>query len=134
MKEKKKNPSEVSEIKKRLIKPLLPSLRERNRYIVFEVISKAKFNSSAVFDAICRSFDDLFGQFGLAGAGLMLISWNKAKSKGILRISHVWKDALKSSFLFVKRINNTDVLVKSIATSGTIKKAKTYLLKNQNKQ
>lgn len=114
----------MNEIKRRLIKPLLPSLRERNRYIVFEVISKAKFDSSAIFDAIYRAFDDLFGQFGLAGAGPMLISWNKAKSKGILRTSHVWKDALKSSFLFVKRINNADVLVKSVATSGTIKKAK----------
>jgi len=117
----------VNEIKKRLIKPLLPSLRERNRYIVFEVISKAKFNSLAVFDAICRSFDDLFGQFGLAGAGLMLISWNKAKSKGILRVSHTWKDALKASFLFMRGINNANVLVKSIATSGTIKKAKSIL-------
>jgi len=97
------------------------------------VISEAKFDSSAIFDAIYGAFDDLFGQFGLAGAGPMLISWNKAKSKGILRISHVWKDALKSSFLFVKRINNTDVLVKSIATSGTIKKAKSILAEKSEK-
>ncbi len=122
----------MSEIKRRLIKPLLPSLRERNRYIVFEILSEKKFDSSAVFDAIHRSFYDLFGQFGLAGAGLALINWNKAKSKGILRISHMWKDALKASFLFIRSINNSDVLIKSIATSSTIKKAKSILAKKPN--
>ena len=109
----------------------MPSLKERNRYVVFEVISDSKkFDGSSVFDAVHKAFKDLFGFIGLGGAGLMLLNWNKAKGKGILRVSHVWKDALKSSFLFVRKINNSPVLLRSIATSGTIKKAKSILAEN----
>jgi len=57
------------------LKPVLPSLREKKRYLAFEVISKEKINdASQVSSAIWNASLQLLGQLGTAKAGLMVLS------------------------------------------------------------
>ena len=56
------------------LKPVLPSLREKKRYLVFEVISKEKIKDfKPVSDAVKDASYHFLGVFGMAKAGIMLL-------------------------------------------------------------
>jgi len=107
------------------VKPLLPSLREKKRYIAFEIISKHKINAKQAFTAIWNSLLEFAGQKETAKAGMIILKdkYNQKTQKGIIRISHKMTDTLKSALILIKEIGKTPVVVKSITTSGILKKA-----------
>lgn len=114
------------------LKPVLPSLREKKRYLVFEIISKEKISdvnlvSGAVWDCSLQ----LLGQLGAAKAGIMMLNnkWDAQSQRGIIKVSHKYVDVLKSALLFADKINNTDVIFRSIGVSGILKKAENKYLK-----
>lgn len=106
------------------MKFLPPTLKEKKRYILFEVLSEEKLSEKQIFEEITSKYKDLYGTVGLAQAGLQLTFFNSQKNQGIIRVGHKFKDNLKSSFVLIKEINNKKVLIRSIKTSGTIKKLK----------
>jgi RNase P/RNase MRP subunit POP5 len=117
-------------IKKRL-KSLLPTLKERNRYLAFEVISDAKIRDfRAVSRQMLASFSRFYGETGLAKANPVMLSdkWNEAKQTGIIKVSHNHIHELKSSLLFINRISHNDAIIRSIGTSGILKKAQSRYL------
>ena len=74
---------------------------------------------------------ELIGQLGVAKAGLQVIKdcWNPDLQRGIIKVGHKHVDELKAALTFIKKINNKDVVVKSIGVSGILKKAKERYLK-----
>ena len=114
------------------LKPILPSLREKKRYLVFEVISKEKISDfNAVSGAINQCSLQLLGQLGAAKAGIIALSnkWNPETQRGIIKVSHKHVDAVKSSLVFAKKINNAEVIFRSLGVSGILKKAENNYLK-----
>ncbi len=114
------------------LKPILPSLREKKRYLVFEVISKEKIDdANAVSNAIWDHSLQFLGQLGAAKAGIMVLSnkWNPEQQKGIVKVSHKHVDSLKSALVFINKIGNNDVICRSLGVSGILKKAETKYLK-----
>jgi len=108
------------------IKPLLPSLRERKRYLAYEVISKDRFNDAVhVNKAILDAAKEFLGNSGMAKAGILPISdkWNPSSQRGIMRVSNKHVDELMISLVFVKNIDDKDVIVRSVGVSGILKKA-----------
>jgi ribonuclease P/MRP protein subunit POP5 len=107
------------------LKPLLPSLREKKRYIVFEIISKNKIGFTAISKAIWRSILAFSGSLGAAQAGIWLMGdkYNKEKQKGIIKVNHKNVDLLKASLALIKEIEGQDVIVRSISASGMLNKA-----------
>jgi len=102
---------------------LLPALKERKRYIVYEVLSEGAIKLPDVQREIERSFSKLFGVTGAARAGLMhLNDWKK--KRGITRVSHKYVDHLKSLFCFIEKVNNKNVIIRSVGVSGILKKAR----------
>ena len=56
------------------LKPILPSLREKKRYIVFEAISNEKIsNINSVSNAIFNCSQQFLGNLGVAKAGIMVL-------------------------------------------------------------
>lgn len=115
------------------LKPVLPSLREKKRYLVFEVISKEKISDFGhVSEAIRNSSHDFLGRFGAAKAGIIPLEdkWNPQLQRGILKTSHKNVDAVKASLAFIRKVGNTDVIFRSIGVSGILRKAESKFLKN----
>ena len=114
------------------LKPVLPSLREKKRYLVFEVISKQKINdanhvSSAIWDASLQ----FLGQLGTAKAGLMVLNnkWDAQLQRGIMKVSNKHVDAVKAALIFANKAGNTDVIFRSLGVSGILRKAENRFLK-----
>lgn len=114
------------------LKPILPSLREKKRYLVFEVISKERIsNFSLVSNAIQHYSLQFLGQLGVAKAGIMPLEnkWNPQLQRGVLKVSHKHVDDVKSALVFADKIDNNDVIFKSIGVSGILRKAENKYLK-----
>ena len=106
------------------MKPLLPSLREKKRYLAFEIISNKKIGKMP-YEEIQKSMLDLHGSVGLADAGLIFLKnkWSTELQRGIVKVNHKGVDKLKGSLCFVDKINNSESIIKSVGVSGILKKA-----------
>jgi len=107
---------------------LKPSMREKKRYVVFEIIAPKKIRDYfAVHTAIMNSAQELLGQKGMANAGMMMLKdrFDPDVQKGVIRVGHKHVDDLRASLALVKGIEGQDVIVRSIGTSGILKKALT---------
>ena len=108
------------------MKPILPTLKQKKRYIAFEVISDkpiAKFGtvSTAIWKA-CLSF---MGEIGVSKAGLWLLPdcWNEKRQRGLIRTGNKSIHEVKASLAFIKKINRQNVIVRSVGISGMLNKA-----------
>ena len=114
------------------IKPLLPSLREKKRYLAYEVISESRFyDAFAVNKAILEAAKDFLGISVMSRAGILPINdkWNAALQRGIMRVNNKHVDDLKASLIFVKNIEGKDAIVRSVGASGILRKAQQKYLK-----
>ncbi len=108
------------------IKPLLPSQREKKRYLVFEIISKNKVKPlSEITNAVWNSILSFVGQAGAAKAGITVLQdkYDSSRQRGMIRVSHKMLDTLKAALTLIKEINKEPVIFRSIGTSGILKKA-----------
>ena len=106
-------------------KPLLPSLREKKRYLAYEVISSKKYNDAIEINkAILDAAKEFLGNLGLAKAGIIALNdqFNQTSQRGILRVNNKHLDNLKASFIFVNKINDNNVILRSVGASGILKK------------
>ena len=104
---------------------LLPALKQKKRYVVFEIKSDTKFSLTDVKKEVDAALLLFLGQLGLAKSSPMFVKYKD--NKFILKINHKWVDECKSAMILIKKIKNRAIIIRSIVTSGTIKKASTYL-------
>ncbi len=108
------------------LKPLLPTLKEKKRYLAFEIISKSRIKAfSEVSKAIWASTLSYAGTKGTARMGVWIIpeKYNPEKQRGLIRIGHRNMDELKASLILIKEIEEQPVIVRSIGASGILAKA-----------
>jgi len=111
---------------------LLPTLKEKKRYLAFEIISKNKINDfRAVSEQINAKTLELIGQLGAAKAGLIVLQdcWNPESQRGIIRVGHKQVDEIRAALTLITKIDGKEVIVKSVGSSGILKKAKEKYLK-----
>jgi ribonuclease P/MRP protein subunit POP5 len=107
-------------------KSLSPTLREQKRYLVYEVVSKAKIDeSSSISSSITNHMRDFVGTLGLGEAGLIFLNnkYNKELQRGIVRVENHYLDKLRASLLYIEKIENKNVIVRSVGASGVLNKA-----------
>ena len=100
------------------MKPLLPSLKEKKRYIVYKVISDCKISEKQAKDEIKNQCLKFLGELGYAKAGIQMIDPN------IIRVNTKHLEETKMALGLIKKINDKKVIVDVIGVSGIIKKAK----------
>lgn len=113
------------------IKLVLPSLREKKRYLVFEIISKEKITDfRQVSDSIWNCSLQFLGQLGTAKAGIMPLEnkWNPQLQRGIIKVSHKHIDAVKAALVFASKVANKDAIFRSVGVSGILRKAQSKYL------
>ena len=106
------------------MKSLLPSLKEKKRYIAFEAITKNKLSDDSL-KIIVRKINSFLGVLESAEAGIMPIEFKN--NKGIIKVNHKYVDKVKSAFTFINEINNEKIILRSLAVSGMINKARKYV-------
>ncbi|MFC1801445.1 Rpp14/Pop5 family protein [Nanoarchaeota archaeon] len=108
--------------------PLLPSLKEKKRYLVFETICEKKILFKDIAAAIDDSLHHYIGLLGTSQAGMQILQekWNQSQQKGIIRINHKYVDHLKASLALIKKIKNQQITLRSVGVSGILKKTQKY--------
>jgi ribonuclease P/MRP protein subunit POP5 len=112
------------------LKPLLPSLKEKKRYLAFEIVSKGKIKAfSEVSKAIWNAILSFSGTKGAAkmGAWVFPEQYNASAQRGLIRVSHTSLDELKASLALIKAIEEQPVAVRSIGASGIMAKTQKYM-------
>jgi len=116
---------------KQKIKPVLPSFREKKRYLAFEVISKNKIkDSSLVYKSISDSLAKFIGELGMAKAGLIMLKdkWNDDKQRGLIRANRLYIEHLRAALALITKVGSAEAIVRSVGVSGILKKAEARYL------
>jgi len=104
---------------------MLPSLKERNRYLVFEVLSEKKVNEEEIKKSVWNNCLQFLGELGTGEAGLWFLNdkWNKEKQKGILKVNNKHIEKVRTALNLIREINKNKVNINTVGVSGTLKKA-----------
>ncbi|HII17624.1 TPA: hypothetical protein HA361_06960 [Candidatus Woesearchaeota archaeon] len=108
------------------LKTLLPTLKERKRYLVFDIIAEKPItNAKAVEKAIVGSVLSYIGEKGLAQAGILFLAnrFDCWKQKGIIRVAHNKADDVRSALMLIHEIDSTKAMMHTVGASGILKKA-----------
>ena len=116
---------EKSSFYKLIMKNLLPTLRESNRYIAFEITSKKQLNEMEVKKGLEKEIIGFLGSLELAKSSFKLINFHK--NRGIIKVNRKYLNKMKAVLSLIKEIENNKVMVKSLNVSGILKKAKSRL-------
>ena len=123
-----------------MAKTILPSLREKKRYLAFELVSKTKLPFSKVKRAILDSCQAYLGQLGMAKAGIIILGdimktkgFQDTKNprflrefidqRGLVKVNNKYVNELKASLTLVRDIDKKQVIFKSLGVSGMLNKA-----------
>ena len=100
----------------------MPSLREKKRYVAFEVIADKKVKFQNVAEAIWKAILTFIGVKGTAEAGIIPIpeKWDSSKQRGTVRVNHKHVDNLKAAFIFITDIRGQPAIVRSLRVSGML--------------
>ncbi|MFH1895392.1 MAG: Rpp14/Pop5 family protein [archaeon] len=112
--------------KKKSVNPIPLSLRDRKRYLVFQLISDKSFQEKSIAVALKNHLIKLFGELGLGKMNYQFILFNEKTAKGIIKCRHTATEDLKAGILLLKEVNGIKVIPRTLRLSGTVKKAKSF--------
>ena len=112
------------------MKPLLSSLREKKRYVVFQSVSLESIPFKDISKSIKEHFLSLVGIKGYAKAGIIILPerWNKSKNMGIIKVNHTSLSDLKMALASIKSVNGEKAIMQSIGVSGILNKTKKFMI------
>lgn len=107
------------------LKILRPTLREKNRYISFQVISEEgeEFTYSDLESAVWNTILDFLGEHGVSKTSVWLLKdrWSQKRQIGILRCNHKSVQEVIASLGLINRLGDNRITFKILKISGTIK-------------
>jgi len=108
------------------LKTIPPTLRDKKRYIAYEVISESKVDFDSVSNAIWYSIINFLGEKGAAEADAWVIknAYDASKQIGILKCSHTDVENVRAAMALVQKVGESRAIVRVLGISGTIKAAR----------
>jgi ribonuclease P/MRP protein subunit POP5 len=104
-----------------------PSLRERRRYLLFEVLCEREIDKRDLLKEIWDSIYSLYGDVGASEIKVRLIEYQNGEERmngvGILRCAHDKVEEARASLACIHSVNGARVGIRVIKISGTIKGA-----------
>ena len=104
------------------INSLLPSLREKKRYVAFEVLNSKDISAKTIRKLIEDSCISYLGELNYGKSGIMFLDDSFKDNKGILRVNNNNVNDLKACLSLIKEKN-----VRSLGTSGMINKVEALI-------
>jgi ribonuclease P/MRP protein subunit POP5 len=105
------------------LKVSMPTLREKERYIAFEILSEEEITFSDLESAIWNTAQDFFGELGTSRISLWIIKnlYDEQKQLGVIRCNNLSVDKVLTTLGLITRLGDTRVIFKIHKISGTIK-------------
>jgi len=105
---------------------LPPTLRDKKRYLAFEVISEGKIEFGDMVNAFWHSLLNLIGEIGAARAKIWFVSdsWDENRQRGLIRCDNKYVEYVRVSLALIERIGDKRVVVNTLGVSGTMKAAR----------
>lgn len=114
------------------MRSLLPTLKERKRYIVYELITNKKDTLEDPQKELVLLINEKLGIFDSADAGVQALKYNKNLQVGLLRVSHKMDDKVRVILSMITKIEHKNVLPRTRGVSGIIKKTERFFPKERN--
>ncbi|NJE11116.1 ribonuclease P protein component 2 [Thermococcus sp. MAR1] len=109
-------------------KYLPPTLRDKHRYIAFQVIGERPFKKEEVKRAIWDASLSALGTLGSAKAKPWFIRFDEKSQTGIVRVDRKHVEELRFALALVTHINGSRAIFRTLGVSGTIKRLKRKFL------
>jgi len=107
------------------MKPLLPTLKEKKRYVKYQIITATPLRRDVSGELLDR-VTTLLGVFGTAEAGLLSIRYDPETQTGILRTSVKALPKIKVALLMTTFLGRTKVCIRTLGVSGILKKTERF--------
>lgn len=104
------------------IKPIMPCLKEKKRYISYRVVSEKAINEKIARAAINSYMLKFLGELGYSKAGIIFLG--HGVSSGIIKASNRYVDEVKAALALIDNIDKIPVNVCSTAVSGILNKTR----------
>ena len=111
-------------------KTLPPTLRDKQRYIAFQVIGERAFKKDEIKRAIWDASLKTLGELGTAKAKVWFIKFDEKSQTGILRCDRKYVEEMRFALTMLTQINGSKAIVRTLGVSGTIKRLKMKFLKD----
>jgi len=99
-------------------------MRERRRYISFQISGEAKFNKEQVLKSINNTGLRFFGELEFSRIRPWLIDFDSGTQAGIVRTNHMRKEEAKTCLFLITEIEGKKARIHCQGVSGTIKKVR----------
>jgi ribonuclease P/MRP protein subunit POP5 len=105
-----------------------PTLRERNRYIAFELVCDSAVSRGEVVKAVWNALLQFLGELGASKTSLWVMDWNEEKKQGVLKVNHLSVDEVRAALTLMKGFNGKHAVFRTLGVSGSVKKTKEKFL------
>lgn len=107
-------------------KTLPPTMRDRKRYIAFEVVSEKPIDFPDVVNEMWASLLSLLGELGTSKANVWFVkdAWSQDRQIGLVRCEHNSTEQVRAAIGLITEISGKRVIVHSLGISGTMKGAR----------
>jgi ribonuclease P/MRP protein subunit POP5 len=102
------------------MKPLLPTLKEKKRYIVYNVMSEQPVTGAQILSAVQK----ILGVFESATAGLQCIG--QKKNRGVFKTSLKSVSKVRAALTLLKEIGGKKVRITISGVSGILNKTERF--------
>lgn len=105
------------------LKILSPTLREKERYIAFKVISKEPIVYSDLESGIWQTLLDFYGELGVSQMSVWLVKnlWDENSQTGVIRCNNKSVPKVVAGLGLMTRLGESRIILKILKVSGTIK-------------
>ncbi len=105
------------------LKILSPTLREKERYIAFKIISEEPIVYSDLESGIWSTLLEFYGELGVSQMNLRLIRnlYNEKEQTAVIKCNNKSVQKVIAGLGLVTRLGDSRVIIKIVKVSGTIK-------------
>lgn len=104
------------------MKPILPTLKENPRYVLFKLKSSSDFSKIDAQKHIIVECKQFLGELGIAKSGLNFISFDKKFQLGVIRTNSKYLDETKAALTLIKKLCSKKVKIDVLKVSGMLNK------------
>jgi ribonuclease P/MRP protein subunit POP5 len=107
------------------LQPLPSSLRRKQRYVVFDLLSDEQHQLGAVVDAVWDAVLELLGERGAAEADPWILKdlFDADRQRGAIRVHKDSVTAVRAALALITLIDGTDTTVQVVGVTGTMDSA-----------